>query len=92
MDVVGAVTSTSGVRSRGELGKAAGNGSDDRTVESVPTGPTFSPQDSEGAQRTDPPVVQLIRNSAQNLAENLAESRNPAPEGGVTGSQVDVYA
>ncbi len=92
MDVVGAVASTSGVRYRGELGKAAGNGSDDRTVESVPTGPTFSPQNSEGAQRTDPPIVQLIRNSAENMAENLAESRDPAAEGGAPGSLVDVYA
>ena len=92
MDVVGAVASTSGVRSRGELGKAAGNGSNDRTVESVPTGPTFSPQDSEGAERTDPPIVQLVRESAENMAANLAQSHNPAPEGGVTGAQVDVYA
>lgn len=92
MDVVGAVTSTSGVRYRGEPGKAAGNGSDDRTVESVPTGPTISPQDSEGAQRTEPPVVQLIRESAANITANQAQSRNPAPEGGVTGSLVDVFA
>ncbi len=92
MDVVGAVSSTSGVRYRGELGKAAGNGSDDRTVESLPTGPTFSPQDSEGAQRTDPPIIQLIRNSAESMADYLADSSNPAPEGGVTGSQVDMYA
>lgn len=92
MDVVGAVASTSGVRYRGELGKAAGNGSNDRTVESVTTGPTFSPQDSEGAERTDPPIVQLVRESAENMAANLAQSNNPAPEGGVTGAQVDVYA
>ena len=93
MDVVSAVTSSSGVRYRGELGKATGKGSNERTVESVPTGPTFSPQDSERARRTEPPVVQLIRESAENMAANLAESsRNPAPEGGVTGSQVDAYA
>ena len=92
MDVVGAVSNSSGVRYRGELGKAAGKGSDDRSVESVPTGPTFSPQDSERTERTDPPVVQLIRNSAKNMADNLAKSRNPTSEGGAPGSLVDVYA
>ena len=92
MDVVSAITGSSGVRYRGGLEKAAGTGSGDRAVESLPTGPTFSPQDSDGAERTVPPVIQLVRESAEHFADVVAESRAVNADGVLMGSQVDVYA
>ena len=92
MDVVGAVPNAGGVRYQDTLGKAADRRSDDRNVESVPTGPTFSPQDSEGAGRSDPPVVQLIRESAASFEVVLGESKGASAGGVKSGALVDVYA
>ena len=92
MDIVGAVASSTAVPYRGELDKDGDTGSNNRTVESAPTGPTSIPQDSDVAGRTEPPIVQLVRKSAENIAANFVESGNPTPEGGITGSQVDMHA
>ena len=91
MDVVGAVPNAGGVRYQGTLGKAADRRSDDRNVESVPTGPTFSPQDSERAGRSVPPVVQLIRESAKSFEIVLGESKGAGASGVKNGALVDVY-
>ncbi len=92
MDIASAGPNVGGVRYHGTVGKAADRRSDDRTVESVPTGPTFSPQDSEGAGRNVPPVVQLIRESAKSFEAVLGESKGAGASGVKNGALVDVYA
>ncbi len=91
MDVVSAGPNAAGVRYPGSVGKAADRRSDDRTVESVPTGPTFSPQDSGGTERSETPIIQLIRESAKNFEFILGESEETAADGVKNGSLVDVY-